>query len=176
MRKNIFVPSKGEYVKGKRPAVECILCSIIQNDSEVISLEVVRSKNFIVAVNLYPYNPGHLMIFPNRHIEEVEKLSLSEVRELHKLTIISLKVLRNLYNPHGFNIGYNLGKGSGASIEHLHLHVVPRYENELSFIDVLSGSKIIVEEPKDTVQKLKREYKKYAEELLDQSNKLFIPT
>ena len=168
MKKNLFVPSKGEYVKGKRPAVECILCSIMQKDPEVINLEVVRSKNFIIAVNLYPYNPGHLMIFPNRHIEEVEKLSLSEVGELHKLTIISLKVLRNLYNPHGFNIGYNLGKGSGASIKHLHLHVVPRYENELSFIDVLSGSKIIVEEPKDTVQKLKREYKKYAKELLAQ--------
>jgi ATP adenylyltransferase len=171
MKKNLFVPSKGEYVKGDRPVVECILCSIMQNDPEVISLEVVRSKSFIVAVNLYPYNPGHLMIFPSRHIEEVEKLSLSEVGELHKLTIISLKVLRNLYNPHGFNVGYNLGKGSGASIKHLHLHIVPRYENELSFIYVLSGSKIIVEEPKDTVQRLKREYKKYAEELLDQSNK-----
>lgn len=171
MKKNLFVPSKREYVKGKRPTVECILCSIIRNDPEVISLEVVRSKSFIVAVNLYPYNPGHLLIFPNHHIEEIEKLSLSEVKELHKLTMVSLKVLRNLYNPHGFNIGYNLGKGSGASIKHLHLHIVPRYENELSFIDVLSGSKIIVEEPKDTVQRLKREYKKYAEELLDQSNK-----
>jgi len=64
-----------------------------------------------------------------------------------------------------------LGKGSGASIKHLHLHIVPRYENELSFIDVLSGSKIIVEEPKDTLKRLKSEYKKYAEELLDQSNK-----
>lgn len=168
MKKNLFVPSKGEYVKGKRPAVECILCSIMQNDPEVINLEIVRSKNFIIAVNLYPYNPGHLMIFPNRHIEEIEKLSFPEVKELHKLTIISLKILRNLYNPHGFNIGYNLGKGSGASIKHLHLHIVPRYENELSFIDVLSGSKIFVEEPKDTVQKLKREYKKYAEELLAQ--------
>lgn len=171
MRKNIFVPSKGEYVKGIRPTVDCILCSVVLNDPKVISLEIFRGKNFIVAVNLYPYNPGHLMIFPYQHIEQIEKLSLSEVRELHKLTMVSLKVLRNLYNPHGFNIGYNLGKGSGASIKHLHLHVVPRYENELSFIDVLSGSKIIVEEPKDTVQRLKREYKKYAEELLDQSNK-----
>ncbi len=168
MKKNLFVPSKGEYVRGKRPTVDCILCSIIHNDPKAINLKIFRSKGFIVAVNLYPYNPGHLMIFPSRHIEEVEKLSLSEVGELHKLTIISLKVLRNLYKPHGFNVGYNLGKGSGASIKHLHLHVVPRYENELSFIDVLSGSKIIVEEPKDTVQKLKREYKKYAEELLSQ--------
>jgi len=171
MRKNIFVPSKGEYVRGKRPVVDCILCSIVKNNSKVVNLEVFRSKSFIIAVNLYPYNPGHLMIFTHRHIEEIEKLSLSEVKELHKLTIISLKVLKNLYNPHGFNIGYNLGKGSGASIKHLHLHIVPRYENELSFIDVLSGSKIIVEEPKDTLKRLKSEYKKYAEELLDQSNK-----
>jgi ATP adenylyltransferase len=167
MRKNIFVPSKGKYVRGKRPIVDCILCAIIQNEPKIINLEVFRSKSFIIAVNLYPYNPGHLMIFPNRHIEKIEKLSLSEVKELHKLTIISLKVLKNLYKPHGFNIGYNLGKGSGASIKHLHLHIVPRYENELSFIDVLSDSKIIVEEPKDTVQKLKSEYKKYIRELLD---------
>jgi ATP adenylyltransferase len=167
MKTNIFVPSKGEYVRGKRPAVKCILCSIIQNDPRVINLEVVRSKKFIIAVNLYPYNPGHLIIFPCRHIEKIEELSLSEVEELHKLTVLSLKILRNLYRPHGFNIGYNLGKGSGASIKHLHLHIVPRYENELSFIDVLSGSKIIVEEPKDTMQKLKGEYKKYAKELLD---------
>jgi ATP adenylyltransferase len=171
MKKNLFVPSKGEYVKGKRPAVDCILCSIVQNDPKVINLKIFKSKSFVIAVNLYPYNPGHLMIFPNHHIEEIDKLSFPEVKELHKLTIISLKVLRNLYHPHGFNAGYNLGKGSGASIKHLHLHVVPRYENELSFIDVLSGSKIIVEKPKDTVQRLKREYKKYAEELLDQSNK-----
>ncbi|MCK4239991.1 MAG: HIT domain-containing protein [Candidatus Atribacteria bacterium] len=168
MRKNIFVPSKGEYVRGNRPAVDCILCSIVKNDPKVINLEIFRTKSFIIAVNLYPYNPGHLIIFPHRHIEEIEKLSLSGIRELHKLTVISLKVLKNLYNPHGFNIGYNLGKGSGASIKHLHLHIVPRYENELSFIDVLSGSKIIVEEPKNTLQRLKSEYKKYAKELLDQ--------
>lgn len=171
MRKNIFVPSKGEYVRGKRPVVDCILCAIIKKDPKVINLEVFRSKNFIIAVNLYPYNPGHLIIFPHQHIEKIEKLSLSEVKELHKLTVITLKVLKNLYNPHGFNIGYNLGKGSGASIKHLHLHIVPRYENELSFIDVLSGSKIIVEEPKNTLRRLKSKYKKYAQELLDQSNK-----
>jgi len=168
MRKNIFVPSKGEYVRGKKPEVDCILCAIVKNDPKVVNLEIFRTKSFIVAVNLYPYNPGHLMIFPHQHIEEVEELSLSEVKELHKLTVITLKVLRELYNPHGFNIGYNIGKGSGASIKHLHLHIVPRYENELSFIDVLSGSKIIVEEPKNTVQRLKREYKKYAQDLLSQ--------
>jgi len=167
MRKNIFVPSKGEYVRGKRPAVDCILCAIIKKDSKVVNLEVFRSKSFIIAVNLYPYNPGHLIIFPHQHIEKIEKLSISEVKELHKLTVITLKVLKNLYNPHGFNIGYNLGKGSGASIKHLHLHIVPRYENELSFIDVLSGSKIIVEEPKNTLQRLKNEYKKCSKELLD---------
>ncbi len=165
MRKNIFVASKGEYVRGKKPAVDCILCSIVKNDPKVVNLEIFRTKSFIIAVNLYPYNPGHLMIFPHQHIEEVEELSFSEVKELHKLTVITLKVLKKLYNPHGFNIGYNLGKGSGASIKHLHLHIVPRYENELSFIDVLSGSKIIVEEPKNTVQRLKSEYKKYDEDL-----------
>ena len=167
MRKNIFVPSKREYVRGERPEVDCILCSIIKKDSKVVDLEIFRSKNYIVAVNLYPYNPGHLMIFPKKHIEEIEELPSSKVEELHKLMVISLKVLKNLYTPHGFNIGYNLGEGSGASIRHLHLHIVPRYKNELSFIDVLSGSKIIVEEPNHTLKRLKSEYKKYFTELMN---------
>ncbi len=164
--KNIFVPSKGEYVKGKRPQVDCILCAIVQSDPQVTNLEVFRSKNFVVAVNLYPYNPGHLMIFPAQHLEEIEELSLSAVKELHQLTVVALKILREIYQPHGFNLGYNLGRGSGASINHLHLHLVPRYENELSFIDVLSGSKVIVEDPQETMKKLKEGFKKYTPELL----------
>ena len=81
MRKNIFVPSKREYVRGERPEVDCILCSIIKKESKVVDLEIFRSKNYIVAVNLYPYNPGHLMIFPQKHIEEIEKLPISEAEE-----------------------------------------------------------------------------------------------
>lgn len=160
MKKNIFVPSKGEYVRGNRPKVECILCSIVRADPQVINLEVFRSKNFVVAVNLYPYNPGHLMIFPHQHLKELEELSFEEAKELHQLTLLTLKILKKIYQPHGFNLGYNLGRGSGASIEHLHLHIVPRYENELSFMDILGGAKVIIEDPVQTMKKLKKEFEK----------------
>jgi len=160
MKKNIFVPSKGEYVRGNRPKVRCILCSIVKADPKVVNLEVLRSEHFIIAVNLYPYNPGHLIIFPHQHLRDIGKLSLTEVKELHRLTLITLKILKKVYRPHGFNLGYNLGKGSGASIEHLHLHIVPRYENELSFMDILGGSKVIVEDPIQTMERLKKEFSK----------------
>lgn len=95
------------------------------------------------------------MIFPNRHIESIEELSRDEVLEIHRLTVLSKKILQKHYHPQGFNIGYNLGDSSGASIRHLHRHIVPRYKNELGFVDILSGTKIFVEDPKSALAKLK---------------------
>ncbi len=112
-----------------------------------------------VALNLYPYNPGHLMIFPNRHIENIEELFRDEVIEMHRLTVLSIKVLQKNYHSQGFNIGYNLGDSSGASIKHLHRHIVPRYKNELGFVDILGGSKIFVEDPKHALEKLKKAFR-----------------
>lgn len=161
MKKHLFVPSKMEYVQGKRPQVECILCAIINHDQRVVDSSVFSSQLMTVSLNLYPYNPGHLMIFPNRHIEHFEDLSKDEVIEMHRLTILSMQVLQKLYQPQGFNIGYNLGERSGASIKHLHRHIVPRYNNELGFIDILSGSKILVEDPKDTLERLRIAFQQF---------------
>ncbi len=155
MRKHLFVPSKADYVRGKRPEVDCILCAIVAHDERVVNSGVYSTALMTIALNLYPYNPGHLMIFPNRHIEDFLELSPEEVREVHHLTILSIKVLEKLYHPQGFNIGYNLGESAGASIKHLHQHVVPRYKNELGFVDILSGAKIFVADPIEVMKKLK---------------------
>ena len=159
-RNYFFTPGKINYVAGtKRPDVPCILCSIVEKDPRVSSLEVYRTDNFIVSVNLYPYNLGHLIIFPVRHVEDISPLTEAEVLELHNLQILSMEVNKHIYNTTSFNIGYNIGDLSGASIKHLHMHVVPRYAREVGFIDVLNGTRVIVEDPVETVKKLTEAFK-----------------
>lgn len=158
---NLFSPNKLKYVTGrKRPAVECILCAVIGRDKKVSSLEVFRSERFVVSLNLYPFNTGHLLIFPIRHIEDVRKFTDEEVLEAHTLVRVSMDVLEKLYGPRGFNVGYNVGSVSGASIAHVHMHVVPRYERELGFADIIGGAKLIVENPTVTLKKVMRAFEK----------------
>lgn len=155
MRQNLFVPNKMPYAKGKnRPDVDCILCAIEEKNDKVECLEVHRTEKFVISLNLYPYSPGHLLIFPKRHIIDIRELSSEEVIHLHKLQCLSFEVLTQAYQPRGFNIGYNMGDASGASIPHLHLHVVPRYPRELGFMDVIGGTRIIIEDPNVTQEKL----------------------
>ena len=166
MRSNLFVPDKMEYARGgKRPVVECILCSIVEESNEVARLDIHRSALFVVALNLYPYTPGHLMVFPKRHIADVRLLNDREAVELHELQNLSLDVLESVYQPHGFNIGYNMGEAGGASIKHLHLHIVPRYRRETGFIDIIGGSKIIIEDPNVSLSRMREAFAKMAKDL-----------
>ncbi|MDI6781571.1 MAG: HIT domain-containing protein [bacterium] len=156
---HLFVPSKLEdYLLGEKPKVNCILCAIRDRDEKVVQIDVYRSQDMIVSLNLYPYNPGHVMIFPNRHIKDIRELNEEETNQIQSLTIKTLDVLDRLYSPSGYNIGYNMGNIAGASIEHLHLHIVPRYKNELGFVDILSNSKIIVEDPRKTLKRFREAY------------------
>lgn len=158
MRSHLFNTEKIKYVQGGKPTVDCILCAIRDDRPEVKDLTVYRSSAFLVAVNLYPFNPGHLMIFPFRHLTELGDLSETESLELHALTVKTLRILKEEFNPSGFNVGYNLGKGSGASIPHIHLHIVPRFENEVGFLDVLAGSRIVVLDPVEARDRLRRRF------------------
>jgi ATP adenylyltransferase len=158
MRKYLFNSDKLKYVKGDKPKVDCILCAIRDGNSDVQSLEVARRDGFIVSVNLYPFNPGHLMIFPLRHIENLNELDDREALSLHRLLSDTLNILREELNPDGFNAGYNLGNQSGASIKHLHLHVVPRYGNEVGYLDVLAGTRLVVVDPVDVRDRLRKRF------------------
>ena len=123
-------------------------------------LEVHRTQRWLVSLNMYPYNPGHLLILPQRHVEVLQELEVEEVQEKHALEVTCLQVLNDLYSPGGFNVGLNLGHSSGASIAHLHVHVVPRFNRELGFIDVIGGAKIMVEEPLKTQARLRKAFRK----------------
>ena len=137
---------KLDYVQGKsRPKVECILCSIKEDSENVISLKIYEDDIIIVVLNLYPYNPGHLMIIPNRHITKFNQLTPDERNLMFELVIQCQQMIEDLLTPNGFNVGYNEGLVSGASIEHIHIHVVPRYKSELGFIDIIGQAKIIIQ-------------------------------
>lgn len=148
---HLFVPAKLDYARGERPDVECILCEVAGRRDTVTRLECHRSGGFVVSANLYPYNPGHLLIFPERHLEEPSALQAAEVAELHRLQLAAMAVLRELYGAEGFNVGFNCGGVSGASLAHFHVHIVPRYAREVGFIDIIGGARIIVEDPRVTV-------------------------
>lgn len=158
LEKHNIVANKLDYARGKRPPVDCILCAVAQDDPKVDNLRVYRHDSWYVTLNLYPYNPGHLMVVPLTHYTDVRELSEAEVLELHRLQVLTLQVLEREYRPGGFNVGYNLGPASGASIEHLHLQIVPRYRSEVGFFDLLSDSRVIVEEPRVTKERLTRAF------------------
>lgn len=158
MRQYLFNTEKIKYILGEKPNVECILCEMVLKNPNVSSLVIYESELSIVTVNLYPFNPGHLMIFPKRHVTNYEDLADEESADIDKLLKKSAIILKEHFNPNGFNIGYNIGNCSGASISHLHAHIVPRYQNEVGFIDVLAGDRVVVVDPAEVLEMLKSNF------------------
>jgi len=161
----LFVPGKSHYVREKRVVKDCILCKIIKDDKTYKNLIIYKDNNSAITLNLYPYNPGHLMVFPERHIEDIRQLSENEFTIMHRLIIKSMNILTGEYEPTGFNVGFNIGKTSGASLLHLHCHIVPRYRNELGMIDIIAGTRVLVEEIDKSYNRLKRAFETYGEEI-----------
>ncbi len=140
---------KMKYVKGDRPA-GCILCLLVEQSPNVVDLTVYSDQLFTVCVNLYPYNPGHLMIFPNRHIEDIRDYSPEEDERVARLTRKFLDIVDSTHQPAAFNIGYNMGPSAGASIDHLHMHLIPRYPREIGIADLVGGTRVLIEDPRVT--------------------------
>jgi ATP adenylyltransferase len=149
-----FSFQKYAYVKGARPP-GCILCLIRDRDAAVVDLSVHRDPLFIAVVNLYPYNPGHLLVFPARHLTDLRDLQPREERHLARLTRYLLDALDGLSRAGGYNLGYNMGAAAGASIDHLHLHIIPRVPNESGIADLLAGKRVLVEDPRETARRLR---------------------
>lgn len=154
-RKNLFSVGKLGYAKGDRPNVDCILCGVKEKNEIVPNLSIAETELSIVSVNLFPYNPGHIIIFPKRHIINYLELTEEESLDIHRLTQKTMRILEEEWRVQGFNIGYNLGKNSGGSIPHIHEHIVPRFPNEAGFLDVISNTRIVIYEPYKMLEDLK---------------------
>ncbi len=156
---------KVNYVRNKdRPDVECILCSIRDDDERVKIFKIYQDNVALVSLNAFPYNPGHLLVVPNRHIKSFQELTKQEIIHISRLIQGLQKLISDIFNANSFNIGINEGPNSGASIEHFHFHIIPRYNNELGFIDIVSNSRIVIEG-------LESVLKRYKEKINDYINK-----
>ena len=150
----LWTPHRMAYVTADPPdRVEgdgCPFC-VIPTRSDEDGLVLRRSELAYVVLNLHPYNPGHLMVLPLRHVADYEDLTPQECAEIAALTQQALRTVRAVSQPHAFNIGMNLGGVAGGSLaEHLHQHVVPRWSGDANFITVLSGVKVIPQLLADT--------------------------
>ena len=137
----------------------CILCNKPKEDNDASNYILYRgNKNFII-MNSYPYNPGHLMVAPYRHVANPEELSDEELLEHWQVVNRGLKILREVFNPGGFNIGINMGRVAGAGIEgHIHTHVVPRWQADTNFMPVVADARVIPEALAETYNKLKGKF------------------
>lgn len=143
-----------QYLVEERPR-GCIFCIGAAEERDVENLIVYRSERAFVMLNRYPYNAGHLMVVPYAHVPSVEDLPPETLTELMLLVNRSLSALRRAMAPEAFNIGANLGQVAGAGIaEHVHLHVVPRWEGDTNFMPVLADVRVVPELLADTYCKL----------------------
>ena len=145
----IWAPWRLGYVVGEHPppppgATGCIFCDKPQAADDAAHLIVARARHCFVMLNLYPYNNGHLMVAPYRHVARLEDLTDGEIAETMQVTKRIEPMLRATLNPDGFNIGMNIGRVAGAGIDaHLHLHIVPRWSGDTNFMPVLGDTKVI---------------------------------
>lgn len=151
----LWAPWRIEYIL--QPKIEgCIFCTTAAENRDQKNLIVHRGEHCFVIMNYYPYNNGHLMVVPYRHIAELEELSELENKELMELLSQCVQVLKQKISPHGFNIGMNLGTVAGAGIkDHLHFHIVPRWNGDTNFMPITGHTKVVSEALQQTWEKLK---------------------
>ncbi len=152
----LWAPWRMEYIKN--PNLEkCIFCIGDDESQDEGRLILFRGKKAFIMMNRYPYANGHLMVAPYRHIGEFKQLKDSEAVELFKLMKYSIRVLEKVLKPQGINIGMNLGRAAGAGVvDHLHIHIVPRWVGDVNFMPVLSETKVICEHLRVTYKNLKQ--------------------
>ena len=153
--KNLWAPWRKEYILSQKKE-NCFLCGALHDNQDRKNLLLYRGKECFCILNKYPYNSGHIMIVPNSHSNDLSKLSKSEMLELLTVTSNVKNVLVSKMNPEGFNIGMNLGKAAGAGLEdHIHLHIVPRWNGDTNFMPVIANSKVIAQSLDDLYSELK---------------------
>jgi ATP adenylyltransferase len=156
--KHTWAPWRIEYIRMVKQN-GCILCDKPKEKKDAENFILFRGEKNFIMLNAYPYNPGHLLIAPYRHISSLELLTESERNEHYKLVSLGIEVLKAQLNPAGFNVGANLGKVAGAGIDdHFHSHIVPRWQGDDNFMPVLADTKVIPQALADTYNDLKGKF------------------
>jgi ATP adenylyltransferase len=155
---HIWAPWRIEYILTEKPE-GCILCDKPKEDKDVENYILYRGdKNFVI-MNSYPYNPGHLLVSPYRHVSRLEEMTDEERNEHFEMVSRCIRVLREAYNPGGFNIGANMGKVAGAGIDdHYHSHIVPRWQGDTNYITVVADVRVVPQALSETYRELKERF------------------
>jgi ATP adenylyltransferase len=159
-RETIWSPWRMEYIRKEKDG-SCEFCRIAATEPEEDRENYVlyRGKHHFAVLNIWPYNNGHSMIVPFRHVEDLENFEDEEALEMFRISTWLVAAYRKTMNAQGVNVGLNLGRISGGSIDHLHLHLVPRWSGDANFMPVIGQTKVLVELLGDTWTRLKEEVK-----------------
>lgn len=158
----LWSPWRSQYIESfkekKSDSKGCIFCGAQNDDlNDDQSLLVFRGEKTFTVLNLYPYNNGHLMVVPKRHISDISDLTLEEMTEAMATTQKLVEALRSISGPEGFNIGANLGKVAGAGIaDHIHFHIVPRWNGDTNFMPVIGSVKVLSQDLLATKKQLQQ--------------------
>ena len=153
--KQLWAPWRLEYIEAADEDTGCVFCRAAAADDDEAALVVHRGEHAFVLLNKFPYSSGHLMVAPYRHVGELAGLTDEEALEVHRLAVQGVATLREVYGPEGHNLGWNLGRVAGAGVvDHIHLHVVPRWEGDTNFMPVLADVKVLPEHLHETRRRL----------------------
>lgn len=151
----LWTPWRYAYVSGTTKSVGCVFCEAPKEKDDRSAKIVHRGQHCFVILNTYPYTPGHVMVVPYEHLDELQKLPKGSANEMMALSQRMETVLRELYRPDGINLGMNIGKAAGAGIAgHIHMHVLPRWVADANFVSVVGETRVLPETLEATWEKL----------------------
>lgn len=161
----LFSPWRSQYIasfkRAQQHGDECLFCSVTASRKDKRNLVVHRGRTCFIMMNLYPYNSGHIMVVPYRHTSELGDLNAKEHAEVMGLIARMMSAMKKVMNPHGYNIGANLGRPAGAGIDqHIHFHLVPRWNGDTNFMPTLAETKLVSEDIERTYAKLRKALKR----------------
>jgi len=152
----LFTPWRFDYISRHDPAAACFFCDAARRPDDPESLVVFRDGHHLVLLNRHPYASGHLMIAPPAHLAAPAEASAAARAAFWPLVLRCQRILELAYQPHGFNLGMNLGRQAGAGVPgHYHFHLVPRWEGDTNFMSVLAGVRVVPEEPRAALDRLR---------------------
>ena len=153
----LFAPTRSLY-SDKKLTTSCIFCGISKGEPEIEEMILYKDDDNMVLMNIYPYNRGHLEVVPRKHYTDLNELKPDELKNFFLLVQKTITLIREVIKPDGINLGFNLGKAAGSSVEHLHLHLVPRFKFEGGFMETVASTRVISENLDET-------YKRYMKEI-----------
>jgi ATP adenylyltransferase len=154
----LWAPWRIEYIRQEKPR-GCIFCDKPKENKDADNLILYRGKLNFVIMNLFPYNPGHLMVVPYRHLDKLEDLLPDERNEHYEIVSRTIGIMREVNRTENFNTGMNLGRVAGAGIDdHIHTHIVPRWNGDSNFMPVIGDTRVISESLADIYKRLKEKF------------------